>query len=731
MTASRDLLRCRTVSLSKTLKLSQCLFRLSSINMARKVEAPAVAPSSEKVEEQSALPVTPKVTRNKENNGSPQLSSLNLSGTLITSYSPKTPLRGTPRAKNSPRKLETPKNATIESKTPERSVPSEMSAMESPKAQKINKSMHLMDFTTPAKITSTPNAASKRRAPVTLLRSALKNSTIQKTTEATPERKTLFSASSSASSLSIIDVSSERDETVLEVTSKMQTPPNDKGNYSEVSGVAHLLSSPSLYIHPGSPEKLKKEIGKEDADIKVLFDQISSVLDGADVAQVSDESLDQLTNNATGENTSQSIFNSSSLNAPLSESGEKIFAVSDVEDGEKAFDALIGRPSVSRTYSASKKHLSPITRDTNDKPEDRQKQMDILKWMDEQRHSLPAQQPPMQVLSERYSNVTPNDSLVNSASNSTIAYDASTAKVSILQTLDSSHTSAKKIKLAKSPVARLSLMQDSTEVLENYQLPTKSDMPTSLRSTRKHIYSAMASMNNDSRLANTTLDDNETDDAAAAETSLAQSDVVELMSLDNQPSQSEEPENVAANNSFHFATENDEPVDESKMIFEFSSEGESNEEAGGDSESDDDSEASAESENDGWETENAQESTETLSPSPGGNNQTIKFVLNKEELEDFEMTPLDDSRVENEAQESDETERAKPEIAQDPEIQRDQMETAPHVAQADPDQAQQPPSFELDESTGRDQSDNFLEDSRVDNEDDSIAETQEEDTTNL
>ena len=102
-----------------------------------------------------------------------------------------------------------------------------------------------------------------------------------------------------------------------------------------------------------------------------------------------------------------------------------------------------------------------------------------------------------QILSARYSNITPNDSFVDTSGlNASKNYDARTPKLSILGTITSLRKSDAENKLAKSPVSRLSITHNSTEVVENYQLNT--DIPKSLRSTRKRIGSAMSSVLNTS-----------------------------------------------------------------------------------------------------------------------------------------------------------------------------------------------------------------------------------------
>lgn len=145
----------------------------------------------------------------------------------------------------------------------------------------------------------------------------------------------------------------------------------------------------------------------------------------------------------------------------------------------------------------------------------KQKKEEVLKWIQETRMTLPANElvqqpnPVLQITSSRYSNITPNDSIVDSI---VPIADPATRKMSMLdiknfedslneseqiQCIDESDKSTKS--LSKSPISRLSIACE-TNIITNYILnsPTNlnNEIPKSLRSTRKRIGSALIHLHN-------------------------------------------------------------------------------------------------------------------------------------------------------------------------------------------------------------------------------------------
>lgn len=163
----------------------------------------------------------------------------------------------------------------------------------------------------------------------------------------------------------------------------------------------------------------------------------------------------------------------------------------------------------------------------------------VMKWIENVGDSLVGEaNPTEQVLLTRYSNVTLNTSLAPNPA----PYDATTPKVSILQTVGHIESLTKKKQLAQSPLTRLSVTIDNSEVLENYQLK---DVTKSLRSTRKPIGIAMTSLHDRSSIADTTIDVNETIGSIAEDANQSTAEAPAFLSLNG----------LAANNYIQLASE--------------------------------------------------------------------------------------------------------------------------------------------------------------------------------
>lgn len=524
-----------------------------------------------------STPIATPIRPDKENEAN--LSQLNLSGTLLTSYTPATPTRSSSRVRKTPSRFETPSAAPG---SPVKSVLSESAGnsveLKTPRSSK--KSMYLIDLTTPAPTAKTANvSSSKKKTPAVrndnvLLKSALKNSTLKKTVEATPNRKALTFAENALNTTetscysSVIDVSSSSEATFKEALTEVATQsfsevegvkklmakePND--DLRDVTGVRQLMKTPGKIKGPvndlsnvsGVADLMKTPgVGESsDDEVKELIDSISSILD-EDENKKSDMAPQEI------EGTFQKIIDENprsveSISGPEESLEREIFEAankSEMESVDKVFDDLMGRPSITHVYS-------PAAKKPQEDVEVKERGEKVMKWIDSVRESLASEtNQTEQVLSSRYSNVTPNTSIhaVNPA-----PYDVATPKVSILDTVEAS-----KVKqLAMSPVTRLSVFDDNTEILENYQLK---NVTKSLRSTRKQIGNAMASLHDLSTAADTTIDGNETMNADEVNQSQVE-EAADILSLDV----------AASNNYIQFATGDDAGQETQKEIFEINS----------------------------------------------------------------------------------------------------------------------------------------------------------------
>lgn len=682
------------------------LFRINStLTLQNADDLPALkTPVKEEEPKQESPPITPTL-RNKENlSDSLQVSSLNLSGTLLTSYSPSIESRRSARTTRTPKHLDLSTFAASCS-SPVKSALGESTSnlivFETPNT-KTKKSMFLLDLTATAfdatKTTSTPNLSPSKKTPSkkasvlrggdnTLLKSAIKNSAIKKKVQATPNRKALAFANalmespnaSTESSLSVVEVNSSLECTVKEkdvkvetsdavasdsvvfegLSTLLKTPNTDRtGNFANYTGVASLLKTPELDIDQTSDE-----------DLKQLMDNISSVLDEDDVANASDESIDKAGQAKRASDQGQDVegnfekifeSNKSPPNDPASMLAthktevdkDDIFQETELENVDKQFDSLIGRPSISRTYPAQKTSSPEVSQMEEQTREEGEK---VLKWIEKVRDSLKNEpNNTEQVLSSRYSNITPNDSNIEQPDETPKRYDAATPKVSILQTVEHLRKSSGNAKLTMSPVSRLSVLENSTEIIENYQ-KINNEMPKSMRSTRKHFGNAMASVNNVSQLADTTIDANETFNMSTEdngqELNQSKPEEADILSLDGpRPTPSHEStaqcdafQQSGSNNFIEFAKSNDDGEALEKDIFEISSNETSLLE---DKESQSVEDGSSESEESEDESD---EEIEEIQDDSIATEAPVKFRLSEPDLKDVEdgIIPLDDSRTDD------------------------------------------------------------------------------------
>lgn len=634
--------------------VKECSFS-SSANADKKVEEvlDTSTPSTALETEQQKTPLktmkpafsTP-TGLNKENMiNSPKLSSLNMSGTLLTSYAPDN--LSTPKVK-----LEQSPALSVYS-TPTVLTESSPNSMcfESPYT-KTKKSMFLIDFTTPQAFKSGVAASTSQSTPVKtptrakadlrndkegLLKSALKNFAIKKNLDTTPRNITFAKAQTPGrSSSSYIDSSS-----VIEV--EISDTSYQESDVEEISPIAGSSISNtfdgkksvgsyagSSFESPVASAPVESLVHDEEFD--VLMVNISSVLDGNDTAQ--DVDTDKILEK--------------SVSADCSNAAKSVVSEVDLETSvEQKFDELLGRPSVSKTYSVKKQPTYNVEEKSEATSINAEK---VMEWIKETRQSLHQEcNNTEQITSSRYSDVTPNDSLATPDTHDIQVYDVTTPKVSILE-LETIRESSRKSSLHKkqnlgvSPVARLSLIDGNTEVMENYTI--NSEMPKSLRSTRKRFGKALASLNNDSQLVDTTLDANDSipnisSVRGPSELDESHNEETHILSLDapvtsnrgliqNDPSSSiENSENQASSNQFiQFAESVHGCTNETKIVLELSN----SEEEGLTDQSDSDGSDSEDS-------KRIESSTAEASETP------IKFRLSENDMEDG-INPLNDSRAE-------------------------------------------------------------------------------------
>lgn len=528
-----------------------------------------------------------------------------MSGTLITSF---TPSKSTTRSSLRTTPL---KNTPVDSTT-DPSIPNSVLN----ESSNLNRSsMHLVDLIgtpmikktpktpkrTPLSIKKTPlvRTASKNE---TLLKSAIKNSSIKKRTNDTTQQsdakgKVLFqspildvsNASSSVVSVSFASAEGQSpDKTIDESIFKMNITEPKSATVSECSHVS-------------------QDGSESDEETKKLLDSISSALD-------EDE-----------------IQTPQKCETPLIESDK-------TPDVERNFNQILEDTTI-----------PPVEKIESDfKNIEEKKAESLLNWIETTRESLANSAEPNnteQVLSSRYSNVTPNDSVVT-----TIAYDAKTPKMSILDAVQDVQKSGG---LANSPVARISINNNSTMVVENFTL--NSDMKKSLRSTRKHFGSAISSLQNNSLNMNSTLDESLNTSqqiiTPAKNESVMEASTTNILSLDDQPlvtneslvDRDENAENIpppTTNNFIDFANYDND--DTEKEFFEISnSEIDENDLQEEVEESSSSSEEEQESDNEIEEIVGSSQEVDNSKDLSKSKDVALKFRLSEQDLEEDGINPLD------------------------------------------------------------------------------------------
>lgn len=524
---------------------------------------------------------------------------LNMSGTLLTSYTPSaTTTKATTRSTsktpyNSPVRSSAVKNILKESPYKTNNTKTPVSSL------KRNKSMHLLDLVSPlvkkrTEVTSTPKSTMIQKTPKTnmmsvttplrkdntLLKSAIKNSSIKKhfpstLTKTTPKGKSLFAEqknqsiqNTSASSSSVIEVENSTIEEIIDTSGYTVRENSVIGENNEIKdeeiSFAELNQS-------DLPEKKSESSSQSSAEeIKNLLFSIASVLE----ENKESEEVTATTNDQNDETLDQdcnfTFLTESNTEAVIEKNFNKIINDQNIKIDE-TINTNIFENSVKDSAPELDNKFDQLVSGKNgnsNEPKvenDPQKKGEVmLKWIEDVRHSfLTEPNKTTQVIDTRYSDVTPNDSINDpnpAAANTSTAtkYDARTPKLSILEAVIALRKSDVDIcKLVKSPVSRLSVTNNSTEVMENYKI--NSNIPKSLRSTRKRIGNAIASLNDISQNADTTLDDmneslNVTVDKIQAEQNQSQIEPSEILSLDNQApaADNEADDKYEARESNHF-----------------------------------------------------------------------------------------------------------------------------------------------------------------------------------
>ncbi|CRK86951.1 CLUMA_CG000768, isoform A [Clunio marinus] len=439
------------------------------------------------------------------------------------------------------------------------------SQFKTPTKGSVKKSMHVADFTTTC---STPKPS--------LLKSAIKNSISRGIpgVTPTPNRKTLTFSDKlqeemecDESSLSTINVSS------------------DEGSFKDLSDTSFskaIVSELPLNSATGNIQvKVEPESGTQEAN------ETSATSD----SQKFEDEINDLV---------------SSIDSIL-ESDEEYKSFKEQTESEKI----------------AEKNSSQTEITEEDATEVNARGMKVLSFIQTARDSITGGNKTEQILSSRYSNVTPNDSIVDSKA----TYDAATPKVSILETVEKLNENKSNFKtqnLTISPISSLT-MKNNTEIIENYSVNT--EMPKSLRSTRKHITNAFSSLNS-SQIAETSLAGSEMLDTSIIQDqpnlnpgNVTETEFITLESKQQSPTQQNSSKNV-----IHFATEEDEGTDE---VFEVSK-----------TDYDDDDDESDDDDDDSDETSCSED--ENKNNKTDANNQN-RFRLSGEDLEDG-IIPLDDSR---------------------------------------------------------------------------------------
>lgn len=543
---------------------------------AEKFSTPETLESTPESAEEFSSPVKEpqqSVLKDIENEKTPvKVNKLNMSGTLLTSYTP--PVGKLTRSVSKPLWNSPLRSPLVKSAAKSILNDSLNISKVGSNPQRLNNSqMHLIDLTTPfvkrTESTSTPKTSSIRKTPrtigktplrnATLLKSAIKNSSIQKQvmqniSGIATKGKQLFDSPAESNTSSLIEISMS---SISEIDSSKSSI-NDNSN-CEV-------------------QKVEEKNGKTTTDeVKEILESIDSVLGENRGSEAVSEPVEVISSSQEIDDDFNKIVDNQKLS--IGSANESLFDKAlhnvPIEDINN-FDKLLTDEGTSSTDDPEKKGEI------------------VMKMIEKARESLSTPNKTTQVLSARYSDIT-NDSLTDSA-NTSQKYDATTPKISLLETV----MSGRKSELTMGPVSRLSLTKDSTEIVENYQL--NSNNSESLRSTRKRMRTAMSSIGilNSSQSADTTLNDslNASVNTNHDQVDLNQSQPEEtnILSLDNQPdmntSNKENEYSGSLNMSMKFVeySEFDENNRESKKIFELSDDGndmiESDNES--DSESDED-----------------------------------------------------------------------------------------------------------------------------------------------
>ncbi|XP_070491242.1 fap1 adhesin-like [Chironomus tepperi] len=598
----------------------------SSSSSDEKVTPEPLKSTPEETEEEFKSPVKEQqgIPKDKENEKTPvKVNKLNMSGTLLTSYTP-------PVGKLTRSVTKIPWNSPLGSlgspsvKSAAKSILNDslnVSKFNSPKsAQKLNTSqMHLIDLTTPfvKRTESTPKASTIRKTPrtigktplrnATLLKSAIKNSSIQKSglhnvSSIATKGKQLFE-SPAKSNTSIKDESASLIEISMSSVSEVDSSKasiNDNSNCEEV-------------------QKVEENNGKTNDEVKDLLETIDSVLEEDKESQPVVEPEEIISSSQELEDN----FNKIAENEKLSVSSAN----------ESLFDKALNSVPIEDINNFDKL----VTDEGTSSMDDTEKKGEIvLKLIEKARESLSTPNKTTQVLSARYSNIT-NDSLTDCV-NISQKYDAKTPKISLLETV----MADPKSNLSMGPVSRLSLTKDSTEIVENYQLNDNNS--ESLRSTRKRMRTAMSSIGilNASQSADTTLNESlnvSINDKDQVDFNQSQPEETNILSLDNQPdlntSNKENEFTGPLNMSMKFIeySEFDENNQESKTIFELSHDGDDLIESDNESESDEEEESPNEDNDELVEDEIIDENNENVKEVESNNGSTMKCRISQADLE--------------------------------------------------------------------------------------------------
>jgi hypothetical protein len=634
---------------------------------------------AQKQEESSATTSVSGSPPSKENvSDNTKVSNLNLSGTLITSFTPQK--ANSTRASSRTPSTKKPATPMTTPKTPLKDDAEEDSCIEASPCVRITKSMFLIDLVTPAptrgrsrstSTSTTPSKATseKKRTPLsakktptvrtaskneTLLKSAIKNSSIKKrlnestTTPTTAKGRVLFAPSP------ILDVSN--DSSVVSVSfCSAEEGPSDQSmtKENEITVEERMIDATE---EQNDNDKESQQVVTSDDETKQLLEKISIVIEEDNAAKsekITPEKDDNQAQNIESQRTPDIEARFATLAANATPANTTLC--------KSVFN--IDTPSQASAEADFEKIATP--------PKD-EKVESLLNWIENTRETI-SSNVTEQILSSRYSNITPNDSITSTVANTSTAYDAKTPKMSILETVNS-------VSLTVSPVTRLSIGDNATTTVENYNLNT--DIPKSLRSTRKRIGNAMASLHDMSQnIADSTIDMNESLNVSKIDQSLLEVTSNNILSLDAQPMEAEvkeeeierdeNAENIPppSNNFIAFAEHNHEgngtEEDDDREFFEISNSDIEDEDISSSSSEEEEILESDEEESD---IETIVVSSQDLTPKPSiandfdPKNAVIKFRLSEQDLEEDGINPLDislrtDEESENAAQmEADEEE---------------------------------------------------------------------------